>query len=100
MSIVGGTGCKDIQFILFCAMKVIEIMKLSRNSLELLQKSCIKTDYLKYIDMYDEYTSIVSEGNKKTYAVTYLSDKYGISERQIYYLIRKFEKECKICASI
>lgn len=79
-------------------MKVIEIMKLGRNFLEVLQKSCIKTEYLRFIDMYDEYLTFVSNGEKKTYAVTLLSKKYNISERQVYYLIRKFEHDCKICA--
>ena len=60
-------------------MKVIEILKLGRNLIELLQKSCIRMDDVLFIGMYDEYIEIISNGNKKSYAVTVLSKKYGIS---------------------
>lgn len=81
-------------------MKVVEIMKLGRNLLEVLQDSCIKVSDTKYIDMYEEYERIVSSGEKSTYAVTFLSEKYNISERQVYYIIQRFSKDCKICAAV
>ena len=75
-------------------MKVVEIVKLGREMLELLQKSSIKVNYVNYLGMYEEYVSRKSE--KKSYVVYCLSQKYGISERQVYNVIRKFEKDCKI----
>lgn len=80
-------------------MKVIEILKLGRNFLEMLQKSCIKLNDLKYIEMYEEYEKMVALGEKISYAATILAKKYEISERQFYYLIRRFEKDCKNCAA-
>ena len=47
-------------------------------------------DDVLFIGMYDEYNKIVSSGNKKSYAVTVLSKKYGISERQVYYILKHF----------
>ena len=79
-------------------MKVIEIMKLGRNFLEMLQKSCIKIDDLKYIEMYDEYERMVAFGEKISYAATTLAKKYKISERQFYYIIKRFSDDCKNCA--
>lgn len=47
-----------------------------------------------YIDLYRDYSKMESEGEKKTYSVAILSDKYGISERKVYSLIGEFEKDC------
>ena len=79
-------------------MKVIEIMKLGRNFLEMLHNSCIRLSDLKYIDMYEEYEKMVSLGEKITYAAAILTEKYKISERQFYYIIRRFSADCKECA--
>lgn len=79
-------------------MKVVEILKIGQNLIETLQKSCVKLDDVKYISMYDEYTELINLGNKKSYVVALLSEKYCISERQVYYLIKRFDADCKIGA--
>ena len=79
-------------------MKVIEIMKLGRNFLEMLQKSCIKLEDVRYLEMYDEYVRMVDEGLKKSHIVATLVDVYHVSERQIYYIVKKFSQDCKFGA--
>ena len=79
-------------------MKVIEILKLGQKWLEMLQKSCIKIEDMRYVEMYDEYKRIISEGSKKTQAVAVIVEMFHVSERQVYYIIRKFEQDCRICA--
>ena len=79
-------------------MKVVEILKLSKIWLELLQKACIRVCDVRHIAMYDEYCRLISEGNKKSYAVMFISEKYGISERQVYYIIKKFDSDCNLSA--
>ena len=79
-------------------MKVVEILKLGEKILEALHGSCIKLSDFQYIGLYEEYQQILSNGGKKTYAITYLSEKYRISERQTYYLVKKFSSDCKIHA--
>ena len=82
----------------FALMKVIEMLKLGQNWLEMLQKACIKIEDIRHIEMYEEYKRMIDEGGKKTHAVAVLVDVYHVSERQVYYIIRKFEQDCKICA--
>ena len=82
----------------FALMKVIEMLKLGQNWLEMLQKACIKIEDVRHIEMYEEYKRMIDEGGKKTHAVAVLVDVYHVSERQVYYIIRKFEQDCKICA--
>jgi hypothetical protein len=79
-------------------MKLIEILNLNRKSLEILQKYCIKTSDVSYLQMYHEYESMMKDMLKKSYIIAHLSHKYRISERKVYYLIKKFERDCKIGA--
>ena len=81
-------------------MKVIEIMKLGRNFLDLLQKACIKLEDTRYIEMYEEYVRMLEEGFKKSYIVARLVEVYHVSERQVYCIIKKFEMDCKFSADV
>lgn len=80
-------------------MKVIEILKLGREMLKTLHESCVRMEDCKYIELYEQYAAIVESGEKSSYAVAVLAEKYGISERKVYYLIRRFSKDCKIGAA-
>lgn len=75
-------------------MKVVELLKIGKILLETLQESCIKSGDVKYLDMYDEYVCMVNRGNKTSYISSVLSNKYGISERQFFYLIKRLSKDC------
>lgn len=70
-------------------------MKLSRSILEVLQNSCIKVDDIRYLQMYDDYEQMMKEGGKKAYVIATLVDIYHVSERQAYYVIKKFSQDCK-----
>lgn len=79
-------------------MKVIEILELSSSILKTLHRIGISVGDCKYIEMYDEFERMKSEGNKTTYIVAVLSEKYGICERKIYKIINKLSKDCQILA--
>ena len=79
-------------------MKVIEVMKISRSIIETLQNSCIKVEDIRYVPMYDEYQRMVKAGCKKSYAIATLVDVFHISERQVYYMVKKFSQDCKVDA--
>ena len=79
-------------------MKVVEILKLGQKWLEMLQKSCIKMEDVRYLEMYDEYVRMVEEGLKKSHIVARLVEVYHVSERQIYYIVKKFSQDCKVGA--
>lgn len=79
-------------------MKVYEILKLTEGVLKTLQDSCIKIGDIDYLQMYDDYVNLIHQKHKKSYVIAVLSDRYKVSERQVYYVIRRFSKECKIRA--
>ena len=80
-------------------MKVVEILELGRNFIELLQESCIKVEDVRFIGLYYDYIDLIRQGNKKSYAVIVLSQKYNISERQVYYIIKKLSADCNLRAA-
>ena len=58
----------------------------------------IKANDCVYVDLYNDYLQMRDTGNKMTYIVAMLSDKYNVSERQVYSIIDRLGKDCKSCA--
>ncbi len=80
-------------------MKGIELLKISRFLLETLHNACIKASDVKFIQMYEEYIKMTEEKMKISYIATVLSEKYEISERQFFYLIKRLSQDCNIAAT-
>ena len=55
-------------------------------------------DDVQYIDLFNEYLALVTQGEKVSYIVATLADKYTISERKVYDLIRRFKSDCNLSA--
>ena len=59
----------------------------------MLFKMGMKQDDARYIDLYSEFETMKSRG-ETTYAVLHLAEKYAVSERKVYDVIRRFKKGC------
>jgi hypothetical protein len=79
-------------------MKVIELLKLNRELLTVCRSAGIRLDDVRYIELYNEYSRLLADGEKITYIVAALSDKYGVCERTVYDLIRRLKAECNLLA--
>ena len=55
----------------------------------------IRPDDVQYIE---QYNKLHTNGEKVSYIVATLSIRYGISERKVYDLIRRFKTDCNLCA--
>ena len=80
-------------------MKVIEALKFNLGLLKKLQIVGIRLDDAQYIALYDEFVKMQTDGFKVSYIVALLANKYGISERKVYSLIKKFGSDCKLFAA-
>jgi predicted transcriptional regulator len=78
-------------------MKIYELVDFNRELLERIHRAGIRPDDYKYADLYAEYRALVASGEKVTYTVAALSARYGVSERQVYNLIDKFNREISYC---
>lgn len=79
-------------------MKVIEILNLNKELLKNIQKAGIRLDDVQYIDLFNEYRTLLAQGEKVSYTVAVLANRYGISERKVYDLIRRFKSDCNLLA--
>lgn len=79
-------------------MKVIEILNLNKELLKKFQTAGIRMDDVQYIDLFNEYLALVTRGEKVSYIVATLADKYSVSERKVYDLIKRFKSDCNLLA--
>lgn len=76
-------------------MKVIEILKFNKEILKRLQQVGIRLDDARYIDLYYDFEEMTGSGDKVSYAVAVLADRYSVSERKVYALLKRFRSDCK-----
>ena len=76
-------------------MKVIEILNFNRELLTRLLESGIRLEDVRYVNLYTDYFHLPRAGEKMTYIVAILAERYGISERKVYGLIKRFQSDCK-----
>ena len=79
-------------------MKVIEILKLNKGLLNILQTVGVKVEDVKYIELYNDYRLMIESGEKVSYAVAILAERYGVSERTVYMLLKRMQSECNLSA--
>jgi hypothetical protein len=79
-------------------MKVIEILNFNRELLKKLQEAGIRLEDARYIDLYSDYMQLLNRGEKVSYVVALLSEKYSISERKVYALVKHFQSDCNLLA--
>lgn len=79
-------------------MTLFEALKFNREPLEMLINLGGKQDDLRFIDLYTEYEVMKKQGEKTTCAVAFLANKYSVSERKVYDVIKRFGKHCTLGA--
>lgn len=73
-----------------------EIIKLNEQLFRLLNDNGIDTKDLNYLPMVEEFRKMKSKKHKVNYIVVYLSNKYGITERGIYKIVKRFGERVKV----
>ena len=74
-------------------MKIVELIKVGSSLLNTLAMADVKSSDVEYIELYDEYVRMKEEGHKIVYIVALLSDVFNVSERTVYNVVKKFERE-------
>lgn len=70
-------------------MIAYELLTANKSLLEHMISLSVDVADVRHLDMYREYLRLSGEGHKKTYIIQYLSDEYGVSDRNIYRVIDK-----------
>mgnify|MGYP006379089447 CR=1 FL=1 len=74
-------------------MKVIDLVKFSREMLKTLSENEVKTGDWKYVKMYEEYRHMRDIGLKYRYVIAELAATHNISRSKIERIIRRFERD-------
>lgn len=76
-------------------MKVVELVKFSREMLKTLSENEVKTGDWKYVKMYEEYKHMRETGLKYRYVIAELAATHNISKSKIERIVHKFERTVK-----
>ncbi len=71
-------------------MTIYEILNFNREFLERLQRAGARLGDIAYVDLFGDFTEMVDAGEKVSYVVAVLADRYGVSERTIYNVVKRF----------
>ena len=75
-------------------MKLYELINFNRGLLENLQDAGIRLSDVRYVELFAEYQAMRSEGLKVSYIVAVLAERYGVCERKVYDLLKRFRRDC------
>ena len=73
-------------------MTIYELLKFIGEPLERLTNAGIKTGDYKYIALYEDFRKA---SEKVGYIVAVLAERYGVSERTVYDVVKRFGQDCK-----
>ncbi len=76
-------------------MTIYEVLKFIGEPLERLTNAGIKAGDYKYIALYEDYRKALKTDEKVGYIVAVLAERYGVSERTVYDVVKRFGKDCK-----
>lgn len=77
-------------------MTIYELLKVNRKSIEALRDVGIRVGDIRYIDLYMDVMKMTDAGDKKTYAVAVAADRYNVSERLVYDIVKRFDAPLQI----
>ena len=74
-------------------MKVVELIKISMESLKMMSNCGIRTSDWKHIEMFEEYLNMRRNCEKFRYIMAHLAEKYRMSESSIKRIIKRLSGE-------
>ncbi len=75
-------------------MTTSDVLNFNRELLEKLLRAGIRLGDVEYIELYNDYTAMFGGGEKVSYIVAMLAERYHVSERKVYSLVKRFGSEC------
>lgn len=75
-------------------MTLYDALTISSQTLSALWKLGYKAGDERYVPMFRDYLEMIARGDKITYAVAILANKYRISERTVYNVVKRFTAHC------
>ncbi len=88
----------DAKLLFFLEMTYYDIIKLTKEPIDRLNSAGFRLEDCQFLPLYEDYRRMREAGDKMTYIVSVLSDRYHVCERKVYDLIKRFGKRCTVDA--
>ena len=79
-------------------MTYYELIKMIKEPIDWLNSADFRLEDCQYLALYEDYKRMHEAGDKMTYIVSVLHDRYHVCERKVYDLIKRFGRHCTIGA--
>lgn len=76
-------------------MTVYEALKLCGGVIEELENKGINPSDHKYVELFEDYRKALKRGEKVSYIVAVLAERYSVSERNVYGIVKRLGNDCK-----
>lgn len=76
-------------------MTQYEALKLSGRLIEQLEAVGVRPSDHKYLRLFEDWREAKQRGEKVAYVVACLANKYRVSERTVYDVVKRLESDCK-----
>lgn len=70
-----------------------ELLKVNRNLLQTMVENKISPSDVRKLEIYEKFKKLTAMKEKVTYVVSCLADEYGLKERAIYTIIKRFDAQ-------
>lgn len=75
-------------------MKIADFIKINTETLKMLSKNGVYIDDYQYMELYDDYTDMLNNKEKKEYIHEVLKRKYNVSKRTQQRIIKRLSAIC------
>lgn len=74
-------------------MRRADLIMFNAEMMRKLKKAGIRLDDYKYVDMWRDYVEMLKTAESRKEVMLSLADRYGITDRQVYNIIKHLEKK-------
>ena len=74
-------------------MRRADLIMFNAEMMRKLKEAGIRLDDYKYVDMWRDYVEMLKTAESREEVMLSLADRYGITDRQVYNIIKHLEKE-------
>lgn len=76
-------------------MTIYEALKLSGYMIEQMERAGVRPSDHKYVRLFEDYQRARKRGEKVCYIVAVLAERYNVSQRNIYGIVKRLGSDCK-----
>lgn len=73
-------------------MTTYEILKMNESLLQMMSKNGVSVNDVNNLAVYEEYIQMKEQGTKVRYIATFLADKYGITDRAVFKIVKRLSQ--------